>query len=89
MAVLERHAPQIRQRTAAPGKVALVRAAIVHYEAASAFLGQGMPLSAARAAFRLPAAFVSAWRAARRSLRPRSDFLAAAMHPDIVEFDKV
>ena len=89
MAVLERHAPRLRQRTAAPDKAALMRAAVVHYEAASAFLGRGMPLSAAGTTLRLPAAFVSAWQATRRPLRPRSDFLVTATQPDTVNIDKI
>lgn len=35
------------------------------------------------------AADVSVVVPARRSLRPRADYLAAAADPDIVEFDKV
>lgn len=76
MAVLERHAPRLRERTAACRKSALMRAAVVHYEAASAFLGRGMPLSAARAVLRLPAALGTAWRAAGRPPQSRTDFLA-------------
>ncbi len=76
MAVLERHAPRLRARAAAPRKAALTRAAVVHYEAAAAFLGQAMPLSAAMAALRLPAALVAAWRASGRPAQPRPDFLA-------------
>lgn len=89
MAVLERHAPRLRGRTSAPYAAALMRAAVVHYEAICGFLARKMPLSAAGATLRLPAAFVSAWLAARRSLPPRSDFLTAASQPTTVLFDRV
>ncbi|MCC7016452.1 MAG: glycosyltransferase family 2 protein [Rhodospirillales bacterium] len=78
MAVLERHAPGLKGRTSVPHAVALTRAAIVHYEAAGAFLGRGMPLSAGRAALRLPAALAAAWRAVSRPSQPRPHFYAAA-----------
>ncbi len=89
MVVLKRHAPRLRERTSVPSGPALMRAAIVHYEALRGFIDRGMPLSAAGTALRLPAAFVSAWLAARRSLPPRSDFLTAASRSATVLFDKV
>jgi glycosyltransferase involved in cell wall biosynthesis len=75
MAILERYASHLRSRASAPAGAALTRAAVVHYEAATAFLGRSDPLAAARAILEFPAALAAAWRAARRPLWVRPDFL--------------
>lgn len=75
MAILERYAPHLRSRAAAPLGAALTRAAVVHYEAATAFLGRNELLAATEATLGFPAALAAAWRAARRPPWVRPDFL--------------
>jgi glycosyltransferase involved in cell wall biosynthesis len=79
MAILKRYAPHLRARASSPGVVLLARALVVHYEAATAFLGRNDWVAAAQAALAVPLALLDTARAAQAPLWIRPDFLESRL----------